>query len=211
LSVMPKLKHGSEVDTILAIGLTGGIATGKSTVCRILTDLGIPVIDSDSLAHQAMEPGTAGYETIVSRFGREILHPDGTVDRKALGAIVFADPAARQALEQIIHPLVIAEIEGRLQAARERGERLVVVEVPLLFEAGMAGLFDQVWVVSTAAAVQRERLHHRNGFTAEHAERRIAAQIPLSDKEGKADRIINNNKGFSELKSEVLKALQSLE
>lgn len=199
------------VKAIISIGLTGGIATGKSAVCQILAELGIPVIDADRLAHQAMEPGAIGYRSVLERFGRSILGPDGKIDRQALGAIVFADAQARRDLEGIIHPLVIEAIRERIRAAREAGERVLVVEVPLLFEVDLAGMFDRVWVVSSGDAIQRERLASRNHFSAAEAERRIAAQIPLPDKEGKADRVIYNNKGFSELKGEVLEALQSLE
>ncbi len=196
---------------MITIGLTGGIATGKSTVSKILSEQGIPVLSADELAHQAIAPGSDGFHQVVSQFGARILNPAGAIDRKVLGEIVFGDPELRRSLEQIIHPRVIAAIEAQQQVAAATGVGIFVVEVPLLFEVGLTGLFDRIWVVSMKPELQKQRLMRRNQVTAAEAEQRITAQLPLSGKEGKADLVIYNNKGILELQHEVLEALKTLE
>ncbi len=196
---------------MITIGLTGGIATGKSTVSKLLREQGIPVLSADELAHQAIAPGADGFHQVVSHFGARVLNPAGAIDRKVLGEIVFDDPESRRSLEQIIHPRVIAAIEVKQQVAAATGVNIFVVEVPLLFEVGLTGLFDRIWVVSMKPELQKQRLMERSQLTAAEAEQRIAAQLPLSVKEGKADLVIYNNKGFSELQREVIEALKTLE
>jgi dephospho-CoA kinase len=195
---------------MVTIGLTGGIATGKSTVGAILKELKVPLIDSDELAHQAMEPGAPGYSEIIRRFGVGIVGENGWIDRKQLGRIVFDDPAARNDLEQIIHPRVIAAIKRSLEEYRMAGQTLAVVEIPLLFEVGLTDLVDRIWVVSVSPEIQLQRLIERGGLSEAEARLRISAQLPLELKEGKADVVIYNNKGVSDLRSEVVKILNSM-
>ncbi len=192
---------------MITIGLTGGIATGKSTVGSILKELKVPLIDSDELAHRAMDPGTSGYSEIIGRFGAGIVGGDGRIDRKELGRIVFNDRGARNDLEQIIHPRVIAAIERFLAEYRMAGQTLAVVEIPLLFEAGLTDLVDRIWVVSVSPEIQLQRLMERGGLSEAEARLRIGTQLPLELKEGNADVVLYNNKGVSDLRSEVIKIL----
>lgn len=191
-----------------AIGLTGGIASGKSTVCDILKEQGVSVISADELAHQAICKGTVLYGQIVRQFGPGILAATGEIDRKKLGEIVFADPGLRKKLEQLIHPVVIGEMEKIIETGRSSQIPLMVFEIPLLFETGMESNFDEVWVISVLSATQEERLKKRNNLTAAEVKERIAAQLPLNIKEGKADRIIYNNGGIDETRVQVDRILR---
>ena len=183
---------------LYVLGLTGGIATGKSTVSRILRQLGAYVIDADRVAHQVTEPGTPGFLKVVERFGDEVVTPEGTLDRKALGRIVFSDREALAGLNSIVHPLVIDEIHNMLddleQASAARGSRIcVVLDVPLLFEAGIDGISDEIWVVAVGLELQIRRLMERDGYSREEALSRIRAQMPLEDKIARADVVIDNS------------------
>lgn len=193
---------------MIKIGLTGGIATGKSTVGRILRQKGVSVISADELSHQALLPGSATYQRIVAEFSPKILTPDGEVNRKLLGEIVFKDEAARKRLEQIVHPFVINKIRELLEVYSKQGVRIVVVEVPLLFEAGLTDLFDQIWVVSSTFESQLQRIHERDGLEEEEAKKRIATQLPLKEKEKRADVVIKNDHNFDSLEKQVLALLQ---
>jgi dephospho-CoA kinase len=199
------------VTDIKTIGLTGGIACGKSSVTKILTKYGIKVINADELVHQVSEPGGPAYADIVKQFGNNIVNDVGQIDRRKLGEIIFADNHARLRLESIIHPVVIAEIQEQIKHWEKQGLGIVVVEVPLLFEVGMTDLFDQVWVVSTSLEEQLQRLQTRDHLTVEEAGRRISAQLPLTYKEGKADVVIANNKGLDELAAQVRRLINIVE
>lgn len=196
---------------MIKIGLTGGIATGKSTVGRILRQKGIIVISSDELAHQAMLPGSATYQLIVAEFSPKILTSDGEINRRLLGEIVFKDEAARKKLEQIVHPFVINGIRKSLEFYSKQGVRIVVVEIPLLFEVGLTDLFDQIWVVSSTFESQLQRIHERDGLTEEEAKKRIAAQLPLKEKEKRADVVIKNDSNLDSLEKQVVALLRTLE
>ncbi|NLY73903.1 MAG: dephospho-CoA kinase [Firmicutes bacterium] len=196
---------------MIAIGLTGGIATGKSTVGEILRRKGIEVVSADELVHQALLPGGGSYHSVVKEFGREILLPDGKINRKLLGEIVFKDDAARRRLEQLTHPVVIEAIKQRLESGARAGNKIIVVETPLLFEVGLCDLFDYIWVVSSTRERQLERICKRDRLTEEEAERRIAAQLPLEEKERKADAVIYNNNGLEALEKQVVDLLKTLE
>lgn len=196
---------------MIAIGLTGGIATGKSTVGGILRRKGIEVVSADELAHQALLPGGGSYNSVVKEFGREILLPDGKINRKLLGEIVFKDDAARRRLEQLTHPVIIEAIKQRLESGARSGNKIIVVETPLLFEVGLYDLFDYIWVVSTTRERQLERICKRDRLTEAEAERRIAAQLPLEEKERKADAVIYNNNGLEALEKQVVDLLKTLE
>lgn len=178
---------------MLTIGLTGGIATGKSTAAEVLRDLGVPVVDADQVAREVVEPGSPGLTAIHERFGPGVLQPDGTLDRKALGALVMADGDARRALEAITHPAIFGAIVERLAALREAGEPVAVVEAALMVESGSYRSYQELWVVSCHPDTQRARLMARNGFDEATARRWINNQAPLADKEALADRVIWND------------------
>ncbi|AGB40427.1 dephospho-CoA kinase [Halobacteroides halobius DSM 5150] len=185
----------------MKIGLTGGIASGKSTVTKLLEELGVEVIDTDQIAHQLMEPKKEVWNKIVDNFGKEILLSSNEIDRKKLGEIIFNDIQAKKKLDQITHPAIIAELRERM---REVGpDNLIVAEVPLLIEADMLDLFDRIWLVYVSREVQIERLMARGNFDHQEALTRIESQMPLDEKKQYADRIINNNGTPTELENEV--------
>lgn len=192
------------------IGLTGGIACGKSTVAAILRKLGVKLIDADEIAHRIYLPGTPSYTEIVREFGPDILDADGPINRKRLGEIVFQSQTARSKLEGITHPVIVQEINDLINAAKFENCPLLVVEVPLLFEAGLDGQFDYIWVVSAHPDIQLKRLIKRNHLTLEEAAARLSAQLPLSDKEGKADVIIYNNSEINHLEDEIKQLLETV-
>ncbi len=181
----------------LVIGLTGNIATGKSTILRYLAEKGAAIIDADKLAHRTMEPGGPAYDEIVRTFGREILNPDGTINRKKLGDIVFSDPAKLGLLEKIVHPKVF-EL-GKQEIARANSP-VVVLEAVKLLEAGMmVTLCDEVWVVVSSPENQLKRLVEQRGMDPERARRIIAIQPPQAAKVNQADRVIVNDGTLEDL------------
>jgi dephospho-CoA kinase len=177
----------------LLVGLTGGLATGKSTVSEILRGLGCVVLDADVLAREVVEPGQPALAAIVEEFGREVLAPDGTLDRKRLGAIVFAEPARRQRLEAITHPAIRERFSARLAELEARGfEGIVVWDAPVMIETGGHKAMDRLIVVVADTPTQRARALARDGDPAD-AERKIANQMPLADKAKLADHVIDNS------------------
>ncbi|PZV04999.1 MAG: dephospho-CoA kinase [Leptolyngbya sp.] len=189
------------------IGLTGGIATGKSTVSDYLArQHHLPVLDADIYARQAVEPGSAVLGAIADRYGASLLHPDGTLNRGKLGEIVFNQPAEKAWLEQQIHPVVRQHFE---EAMAELTDVPVIVQViPLLFEAGLTDQVSEIWVVTCSLARQQQRLMERNGLTAEQANARIQSQMPLADKVALADVVIDNSADLPALFRRVDEALQ---
>ncbi|MBW4460637.1 MAG: dephospho-CoA kinase [Nodosilinea sp. WJT8-NPBG4] len=189
------------------IGLTGGIATGKSTVSEYLARVHhLPVLDADIYARQAVEPGSAVLGAIAARYGASLLHPDGTLNREALGEIVFNQPTEKAWLEQQIHPVVRQRFE---ETMAELTEAPVVVQViPLLVEANLADQVSEIWVVTCPLEHQRQRLMERNGLTAEQATARIQSQMPLADKVALADVVIDNSADLPVLSRRVDEALQ---
>ena len=175
------------------IGLTGGIATGKSTVDRMLAARGATVIDADELAREAVRPGEPTLDRVVERFGEDILSPDGSLDRGRLGKIVFADSDARHDLERITHPRILELIRERIAAALSGTAPLVVVDIPLLFENARQGMFEGVLLVYAPPDVQVRRLQERNHLDATAARQRLAAQLPIDDKRARATWIIDNS------------------
>ena len=176
---------------MLRIGLTGGIASGKSTVAARMRELGLSVLNADLLAHRLMEPGQPAYEDVVREFGRDVLAADGAVDRKKLGDIVFADAAKRERLNAIVHPRVIAAREEQLEQMEARDPRgLVIVEAALLVEAGYYKKLDSLIVCSCRPEQQLERLRAR-GLGEREARERIAAQLPLEEKLRLADDVLD--------------------
>lgn len=178
------------------IGVTGGIATGKSTVDRMLAAHGAVVIDADELAREVVRPGSPGLDEVVHRFGGGMLLPDGELDRARLGAIVFADEEARHDLEQITHPRIAELTQERVAAALATDTLLVVVDIPLLFENARELLFEGVLLVYAPRDVQIRRMRERNGLDAEAAAQRLAAQIPIDEKRDRATWVIDNSHGI---------------
>jgi dephospho-CoA kinase len=184
---------------MMVIGLTGGIASGKSTVAKTLAELGALIIDGDETAHHLMEPQQAAWEDIVQAFGREILNPDMTINRLKLGTIVFDDNEQLEVLNRITHPLVLGSLKNQiLQIKAIQPEAVVIMDIPLLYEAHMDLLCDQVWVVWVDRATQIKRLIERNHFTREEAIKRIDSQMSLDEKAKRADVVIDNSKNIEE-------------
>jgi len=187
---------------VRVIGLTGGIACGKSTVARMLGELGAEVIDADSLVHALQAPGTPVHAAIAERFGASVLRPDGTIDRGRLGALVFADPTELGWLEKLTHPAVVVETKRLLAAS---SASVVVIEAIKLVEAGMLSLCDELWIVVCRPDVQLARLVAR-GTDEAAARARIAAQPDLGAKLARADVIIDNSGSLAETRAQVLTA-----
>ncbi len=178
------------------VALTGGIATGKSSVRRRFAHHGVPTIDADALAHAALAPGTPGAVRAVERFGAAIRLPDGGIDRKVLGALVFGDEAARRDLEAIVHPAVYGAIEAWF--ATLPAMACAVADIPLLYETGREGDFDAVVVTACAPDEQLRRLMARDGLSSEAARQRIEAQLPLTEKVRRADHVIRTDGSHAE-------------
>lgn len=187
----------------LRIGLTGGIAAGKSTATQRFAELGAHVIDADVLAREAVAPGSPGLAQVAAEFGHEVLAEDGSLDRQALGAIVFGDDAARERLNGIVHPEVRRISGERERAAIEAGERVIVHDIPLLIEVGRAEDFDLLVVVHTPAAVRLRRLIEGRGMSPEDAERRIAAQVGDDERVAVADVLLDGAGGVEQLRAQV--------
>jgi dephospho-CoA kinase len=185
----------------MRVGLTGGIASGKSTVAQLLVDLGAVLIDGDALAREVVARGTPGLAQVVEEFGAELLTPEGDLDRAALGRIVFADEAARRRLEAITHPLIF-EKYAELEAAAAPGA-LVVHDIPLLAESGRADTFDEVIVVDVPPELQVERMMRDRGWTHDEAESRIAAQASREDRLAIATIVIENTGTLNDLRAQV--------
>ena len=187
---------------MVLVGLTGGIGSGKSTVSRLLAERGAVVVDADLLAREVVQPDNPGLAAVVEEFGPEVLLPDGSLDRAALGACVFADPAALARLNGIVHPLVAEQTAERIAAARQAGARVVVHDVALLVENALAG-YDSVVVVATEPATQLDRLVRLRGMAPDQAQQRIAAQAPLADKLAVATHVIRNDGPVDDLVPQV--------
>jgi dephospho-CoA kinase len=183
------------------VGLTGGVASGKSTVGGILRDLGAVVIDADQLAREVVEPGTPGLAAVVDAFGEKVLADDGTLDRPGLGAVVFGDPDARRRLEGILHPLIRARA-AELEAAAPPGS-VVVHDIPLLVETGQASSFDAVLVVDVPVETQVQRLLADRGWSREDAEARVAAQAGREERRAVATYLIDNTGTREDLRDRV--------
>lgn len=185
------------------IGLTGGIACGKSAVSARLAARGAAVVDADEVARAVVAPGSAGLAAVAARFGAGVLRPDGSLDRAALGALVFGDPAARAALEGITHPLIAAESARRVAEALAGPAPLVVYDAALLVESGRAEQFRPLVVVWASPEVQRARLVARDGLSAEQAEGRLRAQLSTERKRALADFVVENDGDLAALDEEV--------
>lgn len=189
------------------IGLTGNIATGKSTVVRMLEELGAEALDGDAIAHQLMGPGSPLADDIRAAFGAQAVNPDGSINRPELGKVVFSDPAKLQRLEDIVWPPVLAR---KREAIHQPGPDVLILDAIKLFESGMADDCDEVWVVTSPREVQIERIIARNKVDRAEAERRIDAQPPQEEKVAKADLVIENSGTLDDLEHQVREAWEKL-
>ncbi|AKG04154.1 dephospho-CoA kinase [Salimicrobium jeotgali] len=192
----------------VVIGLTGSIATGKSTVSRMFAEWDIPVIDADKLSREVVEPGEAAYEKIVDFFGDEVLLHTGEIDRPALGKIIFGDEEKRKRLNAIVHPEVRKRMIEKREYYKERGENAVVLDIPLLYESGLTDYVNRTMVVFVDEEIQLQRLMDRDGSAREDANERIASQISIKEKARMADAVIDNNGSVEETKIQVRKQLE---
>ena len=193
------------------VGLTGGIASGKSTVAKILRRLGAAIVDADVLSREVVAPGHDGWKEIVATFGREVLQPDQTLDRQKLRTIIFNNPEARRKLEAIIHPRVRALAEQRIREHGDAGFVVVVYEVPLLFEGNLHEWLRPVILVACDVNIQRQRLQQRDGIDAAAAQKHIDAQMSLEEKRRLADYVIENDGSLADLESQVRAVLAKIQ
>ena len=185
------------------IGLTGGIGSGKSTVARLLENLGAAVIDADKIGHELLKPGSVTSRQVVNAFGEEIVAADGAIDRARLGRLVFGDTAKRELLNSIMHPPMHRAVRDRLEQYRRQGAGMVVLEAPLLFEAGWQSLADWIWVTTAPEAVIRQRTGERSGLDDESIRVRINSQLPPEERVKNADAVINTDCPLDELEEKV--------
>jgi dephospho-CoA kinase len=184
-------------------GLTGGVASGKSTAARMFQDLGARIIDADRVGHEFLRSSSPAYSDVVRTFGREILDANGEISRQRLGAQVFAEPEKLRALNALIHPRIIARVEDLArQAALEDPQAVILVDAALIFEAGIGGRFEKVIVTACRPDQQIERLRHK-GLTRDEALRRVAAQIPAEEKRRRADFVIDSSGSLESTRGQV--------
>lgn len=189
---------------MLTIGLTGGIGAGKSAVTKILAGLGAPIIDADKVGHAIYEPGGPAYPDMVAAFGEGILAADGTIDRKKLGPIVFADPAALKRLNAIVHPKMFARMREMVAETRAAGERKpIVIEAAVLVEANWQPLFDEIWLVVTSRERVIARIERDRGLKPEQTEARIRAQLSDDERRKHASTVITNDGTLEELQAKL--------
>jgi dephospho-CoA kinase len=192
------------------VGLTGGIASGKSTVAKILQSLGAAIVNADDLAREVVEPGHEAWKEIVASFGADILQSDQTLDRQKLRTLIFNQPEARKRLESIIHPRVRALAEERIRDYAAAGYPVAIYEVPLLFEGNLQEWLRPVILVACDVETQTARLQNRDHLTAADAEKHIAAQMSLKDKRRLADYVIENNGSLEDLERQTRQILEEL-
>ncbi len=191
-------------------GLTGGIGSGKSSAAALFRDRGVPVVDADELAREAVMPGSAGLAEVMAAFGPQIATAEGGLDRKQLGALVFADAEARKRLNAITHPIVRRLSQERFLALDQQGVTLAGYDVPLLFEVGLDAVLRPIVVVTAREATQLERIVARDGISEQAARERLAAQLPLADKQKRADYVLYNNGTRDALAAQVDAALEKM-
>ena len=196
---------------MIILGLTGGIACGKSTVSSYLKELGAPIVDADAIAIALAEPGQPLYNAFVEHFGAAVaLQADGTLNRAGIGAVVFRDENERRWMDGVTHPIIKAEVEKQLKSLAEAGNKVAVIDVPLLYEVGWDDICDKVWVVYVSAEVQLDRLIKRNGLTEQLAKDRINSQMAVAEKARRADTVIDNSGTIDETRRLVLAAWEGL-
>ena len=188
---------------MLVIGLTGGIGTGKSEAASHMVSLGAALIDADVVGHEAYRPQAEAWRQVVEAFGEGILQPNGEIDRRSLGSIVFSDPDQLARLNGIMHPLMARMVQEKIEALRGVGEDVVVVEAALLFEAGWNSLVQEVWVTDASEDVVIHRLAQRNGMSEEEARKRLASQMSRTERLDRADLVIDNSGDIAEMKRAI--------
>lgn len=194
----------------VVIGLTGGIASGKSTVSNMVKNLGIRVVDADQISREVVEVGKPAYQQILSVFGDEILHQDKTINREKLGAIIFGDQSKREQLNKIVHPAVRIEMLNGVEEEKEKNSKAVVLDIPLLFESKLTHMVDKTILVYVDEETQLKRLMQRNGYKEEEARMRIGSQLPLRTKIELSDEIIDNNGTIEETERQLHEILKKL-
>ena len=196
---------------MIIAGLTGGIASGKSTIARFLSEVGAQVVDADKIAREVVKPGTPGYDAVLAFFGRTILLPDGDIDRKRLGEIIFNDPNKKASLDAIVHPLVFERsAEMIAQIAAETPDAVVIMDIPLLMEANMGRDLEEVIVVYVSETLQLERLMNRDGIDEQAAMARIRSQMPIEEKRRRATVVIDNSGTIFESRRRALAVFNRL-
>ena len=193
------------------VGLTGGIASGKSTVAKIILEAGFPVIDADQVARDVAAPGSPGLAQIVSKFGSQILNSKGELDRQKMATAVFGDKNKLLELESILHPLIRQQVQNQKKRLQDQNHSIAFYDVPLLFEKNMQKDFNEIILVTTSREKQLARMLKRDGFKLEEAEARLKNQIPLAEKESQASRIIYNNGSLEDLKTATVAVLQKIQ
>lgn len=191
----------------MIIGLTGSIASGKSTVAKMMTALGLPIVDADVVARDVVEPGTETLALIVQNFGADILLEDGNLNRPKLGDIIFHEPAKRKILNDIMHPAIRQEMLRQRDAYIDAGQKHVVMDIPLLFESKLEHFVERILVVSVSEEVQLRRLMERNQLSKEDALARMHSQLPMSVKEKSAHAVIYNNENIQQTEEQLIKIL----
>lgn len=187
----------------MIIGLTGSIASGKSTVAKMLEEMNFPIVDADQVARVVVEPGKQALQEIVEQFGEDILLEDGQLNRQKLGSIIFHDPSKRTVLNNIMHPAIRKEMLAQRDYWVEQGAEVVVMDIPLLFESKLQHFVEKILVVSVKEDTQLTRLMERNQLSEEDAKARISSQLPLSVKEAGADAVIYNNDSVEKTKEQL--------
>lgn len=195
----------------MIIGLTGGIASGKSTVSNMLKKRGFTVVDADLAARKVVEPGESAYRQVVDQFGKDILLDDGTLNRIKLGAIVFNDTEKRQKLNAIVHPAVREKMKEWQEAAIQEGKKTIILDIPLLFESNLLHMVEKTIVVYVDEETQLKRLMERNSFQKDEAQARIGSQLPLRKKKEMADAVIDNNGSLGATEKQVKKLIKKWE
>jgi dephospho-CoA kinase len=192
------------------IGLTGGIGSGKSTVSRILAELGAVVMDADKVGHQAYQPGTETWKDVVAAFGNEVVAADGSIDRTKLGAIVFGDPEALARLNQIVHPRMYDMMAEQIEEYRQQGVEVVVLDAAILIEANWTPLVDEVWLTVASEPTVVRRVRERTGLPEEQIRSRIRSQLSNEERKKQASVVISNDGGLHELRAKVVELWEGL-
>jgi dephospho-CoA kinase len=196
---------------MLVVGLTGGMCCGKTTVSSMFAELGCLIIDADLISRKLVEPGEPSYKRIIKFFGKEILHKDGTLDRKKLGSIIFEDPAKRKVLNSILHPSIIREEERMIREARDKGShQIAIVSAALMIEAGSYKQFKKIIVVHCSRELQIQRIMKREKISRREALQRISSQLSTTEKRKYADYIINTSGPFTQTRKQAVKVYEKL-
>jgi len=196
---------------VLKIAITGGAGSGKSAVARMFQELGAAVLDADAIAHRVVAVGAPAWQELTKAFGPEFFQENGELNRPLMARLVFADPQARQRLNAIVHPYVTQEIRESLERLERQGAKIVLVEVPLLFEAGLEGAYDKIIVVDVDPREQVQRLHARDQREAQEIQGILEAQMPLHDKAARADYVVNNRGSLTATRAQVVIIWQDLQ